>query len=236
MATFVLIHGGWRGGWIWKRVARQLRTDGHDVYTPTLTGLADRKHLLHAGINLSTHVEEIANLIKFEELRDVVLCGHSYSGMVISAVADQLSERVSSLVYLDAWFPRDGDSIMTLSPMEFQLMHIREAGQHAGIACPPIPAKLLNVNDRDRAWVDEMATPHPLATMTESIGLNGSHLQIRKKMYVLASAWNPNPFERFYQQLRTDPAWTTRTIASGHDAMLDDPSSVVELLRTATPL
>ena len=235
MATFVMIHGGWRGGWIWKRVARQLRNTGHDVYTPTLTGLADRSHLLHAGINLSTHIEEIISLIKFEEMNDIVLCGHSYSGMVISAVADQLSKRISSLVYLDAWFPQDGDSIMKLSPEEFQLMHIRDAGQHGGVACSPIPAELLHVNERDRAWVNDKATPHPLCTMTEAIRLKGNHLQIRNKTYILASAWNPNPFERFYQQLRVDPAWTTRTIASGHDAMLDDPDGVVELLRAATP-
>jgi pimeloyl-ACP methyl ester carboxylesterase len=230
MANFVLVHGGWRGGWIWKRVARQLRAEGHDVYAPTLTGLADRAHLLHASVNLSTHVQEIINLIKFEELEDVILCGHSYAGMVISGVGDRVNERIASLIYLDAWFPQSGDSIMTLSPEPYQLMHIKDAGQHAGISCSPIPAKILHVNERDREWVDAMSTPHPLATMTESIQLQGNHLKVKKKVFVLASSWEPNPFRRFYEQLGQDPTWTTCTIESGHDAMLDKPDGVANLL------
>jgi pimeloyl-ACP methyl ester carboxylesterase len=236
MANFVLVHGGWRGGWIWKRVARQLRREGNDVYAPTLTGLADRQHLLHSNINLSTHIQEIVNLIKFEELSDVVLCGHSYAGMVISGVADKISEHISSLVYLDAWYPKDGDSVMTLSPETYQLMHIKDAGQHGGIACSPIPAAVLHVNEQDREWVDAKATPHPFATMTEAIRLQGNHLKVRKKTFVLASPWMPNPFMQFYEQLQKDPTWITQTIESGHDAMLDNPEGVVSVLRTAVAI
>src|SRR5262249_40966303 len=155
----------------------------------------DRKNLLNADINLSTHITEVADLIKYEELNDVVLCGHSYSGMVISGVADQLRERISCLVYLDAWFPLDGDSIMTLTASDFQLMHIRDSATYGGIACPPIPAEVLHVNEKDRAWVDRMATPHPLATMIEGIQLNGNHLLVKNKMYVMANGWGPSPFE-----------------------------------------
>lgn len=233
MSQFVLVHGGWRGGWIWKRVARLLRQDGHDVYAPTLTGLADRSHLLHADINLSTHIRDIANLIKFEELDDVVLCGHSYAGMVISGVADLLSERISSLVYLDAWLPKNGDSIMSLSPDVYKLMHIKDAGRFGGMACSPIPTAVLNVNEQDRAWVDRMATPHPLATMVEALQLQGNYLKVKKKIFSLASAWEPNPFRQFYEPLREDPAWAIRTIESGHDAMLDKPEEVANLLREA---
>src|SRR5580698_4883368 len=204
MSNFVLIHGGWRGGWIWKRVAQLLRNEGHDVYAPTLTGLADRNHLLQANINLSTHIQEIINLIKFEELNDVVLCGHSYAGMVISGVADQICESISSLVYLDAWLPKNGDSIMTLSPDMYQLMHIKDAGQYGGIACPPIPAAILQVNELDRAWVDTLATSQPFATIIEAIQLQGSHLKVKKKTFVLASAWAPNPFRQFYEHLQGD--------------------------------
>jgi pimeloyl-ACP methyl ester carboxylesterase len=233
MSHFVLVHGGWRGGWIWKRVAQLLRKEGHDVYAPTLTGLADRNHLLHADINLSTHIRDIVSLIKFEELNDVVLCGHSYAGMVISGAADQIGERISSLVYLDAWFPENGDSIMTLSPEEYQLMYIKDAGQYGGFACSPIPAAVLHVNEQDRAWVDSMGTPHPLATMAEAIQLQGSYLKVKKKTFALASAWEPSPFRQFYEHLQGDPAWTTCTIESGHDAMLDKPEEVASLLREA---
>ncbi|WP_263357681.1 alpha/beta fold hydrolase [Acidicapsa ligni] len=230
MSHFVLVHGGWRGGWIWKRVAQLLRKEGHTVYTPTLSGLADRSHLLHADINLSTHIQDVVNLIKFEELHDVVLCGHSYAGMVISGVADQVSERISSLVYLDAWFPQDGDSIMTLSPEIYQLMHIKETGRYGGISCPPIPAAILHVNEQDRAWVDTMATPQPFATMIEAIQLKGNHVNVRNKTFVLASAWEPNPFRQFYERLKVEAEWKIAMIESGHDAMLDKPVEVANVL------
>jgi pimeloyl-ACP methyl ester carboxylesterase len=233
MSNFVLVHGGWRGGWVWKRVAQLLRKEGHEIYTPTLTGLAERSHLLHAGVNLSTHIQEIVSLIKFEELHDVVLCGHSYAGMVISGVADQIDECISSIVYLDAWFPKNGDSIMAFSPEIYQLMHIKDAGQYGGIACSPIPAAILQVNEQDRAWVDAMATPHPLATMIEAIQLQGNHLNVKRKTFALASAWEPNPFRQFYDRLQGDPEWVTSTIESGHDAMLDKPEEVASLLRDA---
>jgi hypothetical protein len=109
---------------------------------------------------------------------------------------------------------------MTLSPEVYQLMYIKDAGQNGGIACSPIPAAVLHVNERDRAWGDAMYTPQPFATMTEAIHLQGRHLEIKKKAFVLASAWEPNPFRQFYERLRGDPAWATRAIESGHDRCL----------------
>ena len=149
------------------------------------------------------------------------------------AWADQINERISSLVYLDAWLPKNGDSIMTLSPEAYQLMHIKDAGQYGGIACPSIHAAILRVNEQDRAWVDTMATPQPFATMIEAIQLQGNHLKVKKKTFTLASAWGPSPFRQFYECLQGDPAWITRTIESGHDAMLDKPEEVMSLLREA---
>ncbi|HTF71798.1 MAG TPA: alpha/beta hydrolase [Edaphobacter sp.] len=232
MANFVLVHGGWYGGWIWKRVARHLRDKGHDVYTPTLTGLADRSHLLTAGVNLSTHIQDIVSLIQFEELKGVILCGHSYGGMVISGVADRISEHISSLVYLDAWYPNDGDSLFTLSSDAAQLANIKNIGRYGGIARPPIPADVLNVNERDRAWVEKMSTLHPAASMFEGIRLQGNHLKVKKLTYIMTSLKMPQLMQ-FYERLQKDPAWITRTIESGHDAMLDNPEGVVKLLHEA---
>jgi pimeloyl-ACP methyl ester carboxylesterase len=232
MANFVLVHGAWHGGWIWKRVARRLRDEGHDVYTPTMTGLGERKHLLNAAINLSTHIQDIVNVIRFEKLSDVVLCGHSYAGMVISGVADQISERIASLFYLDAFVPEDGNSIFTLSPESIQLSRIKDAGRYGGLTVPPIPAEVFRVNKQDRAWIDEMCTPHPLATMIEAIRLQGNHLKVKSKTYVLASGWESGPFKQFYERIRKDSGWITRAIESGgHCAMLDQPDDVSNLLR-----
>jgi pimeloyl-ACP methyl ester carboxylesterase len=195
------------------------------------TGLGERSHLLNATINLSTNIQDIVNVIKFEELDDVILCGHAYAGMVISGVADLISERIAALVYLDAWVPEDGDSMFTLLPEPWQLSIIKNVARYGGYSCPAISAEALQVNDWDRAWVGRMSTPHPLATMTEGIRLHGNHRKVKQRVFALASAWAPSPFRRFYEKLQDDPAWTIRTIHSGHDAMLDEPEEVVNILR-----
>ena len=111
MSTFVLVHGAWHGGWCYKRVAQILRKAGHEVYTPTLTGLGERSHLMSPTVNLDTHVQDIGNVIRWEELSDLVLCGHSYGGMVITGVADKVPDKIKALVYLDAFVPSNGEAI-----------------------------------------------------------------------------------------------------------------------------
>src|SRR5271167_937589 len=110
MSTFVLVHGAWHGGWCYKRVAQLLREAGHEIYTPTLTGVGERVHLMTPAVTLDTHIQDILNVIRFEELADVVLCGHSYGGMVITGVADKVPDKIRSLVYLDAFVPNDGEA------------------------------------------------------------------------------------------------------------------------------
>ena len=122
MATFVLVHGAWHGSWCWKRVRQALQDAGHDVFTPTLTGVGERSHLLSLHVNLETHIDDVVNLIRWEDLSDVVLCGHSYGGCVISGVADRVPDRIRALVYLDAFVLRDGQSLHdTLPPAQRDL-------------------------------------------------------------------------------------------------------------------
>ncbi len=201
-----------------------------------MTGLGERSHLLSAAINLSTNIQDIVNVIKFEELNDVILCGHSHAGLVISGVADLISERIAALVYLDAWVPEHGDSMFTLLPESWQLSIIKEVAPYEGYMYRAIPAEALQVNERDRAWVDRMSTPHPLGTMTEGIRLHGKHRKVKKRIFALASGWEPNPVREFYEKLEKDPAWTVRTIECGHDAMLDEPEEVVNILREAAEI
>ena len=113
--TFVLVHGAWHGGWCWRRVADLLEAKGHKVFAPTLTGLGERSHLMRAGINVSTHVTDIVNVLKWERLTDVVLCGHSYGGFVISGVAEQAADRIGSIVFLDAFVPLNGESMASIT-------------------------------------------------------------------------------------------------------------------------
>ena len=107
MTTFVLIHGAWHGGWCWKKVSPILREAGHETYSPTLTGLGERSHLLSRDIDLNCHIQDVVNVLEYKGLKDVVLVGHSYAGMVITGVADRCPERLAQLVYLDAFAPQN---------------------------------------------------------------------------------------------------------------------------------
>ena len=143
--TFVLVHGAWHGGWCWQRVADRLRGGGHTVFTPTLTGLGERSHLLRAGIDLKTHITDIVNVMKWEGLSDVVLCGHSYGGFVISGVAEQMAPAIRSIVFLDAFVPRNGESVLDLTGPAVQ-EGVRNALQRGDIAIPPRAAEAFGVN------------------------------------------------------------------------------------------
>ena len=137
--TFVLVHGAWHGGWCWVRVADRLQAQGHSVYRPTLTGLGERAHLMRADVNLSTHVADIVNAFKYEQLADVVLCGHSYGGFVISGVAEQCAPAIASIVFLDAFVPNDGESMLAITGPAVRET-IQAALRAGALGVPPRPA------------------------------------------------------------------------------------------------
>ncbi len=221
--NFVLVHGAWHGGWCWRRVADRLTAKGNRVFAPTLTGLADRSHLLDERVNLSTHVTDVVNLMRWEELTDVVLCGHSYGGMVVTGVADKISERIASLVYLDAFVPESGQSMQDLRPRELP----------AGLTTPPPTAEFFRVNERDRGWVDRQTTPQPIACITERLQLTGAYRAVRRKVYIRAADYPSPAFEPTYERLKSDPGWVVHKLPCGHDVMLDMPDALAELLEAA---
>ena len=136
MATFVLVHGAWAGGVVWRQLAPRLRKAGHEVYAPTLTGIGERKHLLSREIDLDTHIQDVIGVVEEEDLSDIVLVGYSYGGMVISGVADRVPEKVASLVYLDAFVPENGQSLLSLLPHDRR--HATVPGEDWLVA--PIPS------------------------------------------------------------------------------------------------
>ena len=235
MTTYVLVHGAWRGSWVWKRVRRLLQARGHQVFTPTLTGVGDRSHLLSPQVNLETHINDIENLIRWEELADVVLCGHSYGGCVISGVADRVPDRIGALVYLDAFVLENGQCLHdTLTPemRDGQLEGARQVGE--GWKVPPIPAEVFNVNAKDRDWVNRQCTVQPLATFQQPIQLTGGINRIENVTYILANGWEQSPFPQFYKKALAKN-WKTITIPCGHDVMLDQPEKLAEELLAVTP-
>jgi pimeloyl-ACP methyl ester carboxylesterase len=228
--TFVLVHGAWRGSWAWKRVAASLRALGHTVYTPTLTGLGERSHLLSGDITLSTHITDIVNLLRWEELTDVVLCGHSYAGMVLTGLAGQVPERIRSLVFVDAYLPEEGQNMMSMVPEPFRQAFVGSASPFRGLYMPPIPAEVVGVNLRDRAWVDAQCTPHPLASFLENVAGRTAVEQMARRSYIYASGWGTTPFTAIYESLKARPGWTLHEAPCGHDVMIDMPELMVKVL------
>lgn len=229
MTSFSLVHGAWHGGWGWRRVAERLRARGHSVFTPTLTGLGERAHQLHPGVNLSLHVADVTGVIKYEQLHDIVLVGHSYGGCVISGVAEAAPDAIRSMVFLDAFIPDNGDATVDL--VQPTVQEIIRAGLARGEATVPVrDAAAFRVNEKDRAWVDLLSGPHPIGTMTEKIRLTGARERIARKTYIRASGYPNVSFDKAYTRVKNDPGWRTFEVPCGHDVMIDEPDRLTEIL------
>lgn len=227
MATVVLVHGSFHGGWCWQRVVPLLEEAGHEVWTPTLTGLAERRHLLTPDVDLRMHTRDVIELLSFEDLQDVVLVGHSYGGMVISSVAAVAPSRLRRVVYLDAYLPGSGESEIDLWPEAWVADHRQALEQVLPVREPP-PAELLGVEDpEDAAWVESRMTPHPLNTYTQPIPeaeetVPGAFIHCTQG--ALAGL-----FGTFAQRAR-DRGWPVHELATGHEAMVTKPGEVAGLL------
>ena len=242
MATFVLVHGAWHGGWCYRDTAQALRAAGHTVHTPTHTGVGDRAHQSAENITLETHIRDVCGVIEAEELTDVILCGHSYGGMVISGVADRLPGRIRALVYLDAFVPEHGQSLIGLIrqalPPEVAAVflgsfHGTALQNHSGLMAP-IPAEMFGIKPENRAWVDRRCVPQPLATFEMPLLLSGAGAAVAQRVYILADTWDPSPFRHFAAKLEGQPGWRVTKLPSSHDVMVDMPHELAaELMKLA---
>jgi pimeloyl-ACP methyl ester carboxylesterase len=227
--TFVLIHGAWHGGWAWQRVADRLRARGHSVFAPTLTGLGERAHLLRPGIDLSLHIADVLGVIKYEQLNDFVLVGHSYGGCVISGVAEAVADKIRSIVFLDAFIPDNGESLFDVVQPAVKEV-IQGVLDRRETTVPVRDAAAFKVNEKDRAWVDSLATPQPIRTMTEKIKLIGARDRIAKKIYIRASGYPNVSFDKAFARVKADRGWCAYEVPCGHDVMIDEPERLTEIL------
>jgi pimeloyl-ACP methyl ester carboxylesterase len=227
--TFVLVHGAWHGGWCWCRVADRLRASGHIVFTPTLTGLGERAHLLHPNIDLSLHVADVLGLIKCERLNNIVLVGHSYGGFVISGVAEAVANKISSIVFLDAFIPDNGESLLDVVQPAVQDV-IQDVLDRGDTTVPVRDAAAFKVNEKDRPWVDSLATPQPIGTMTEKIKLTGARERVATKAYIRAAGYPNVSFDKACARTKADRSWRTYEVPCGHDVMIDKPDRLAEIL------
>ncbi len=237
MATFVLVHGAWHGGWCWQKVTPFLEVAGHEVYAPTLTDLAERASELSPEVGLDTHIQDIVGLLVEKDLHGVVLVGHSYGGMVITGVVDQVPERIAHLVYLDTFVPRDGDSMAGISPIVVYLLRKQTRGDgwridsHGDYGVTTEP---------DRSWVLSQVTPQPLKTLEQPLQLTHPAI-VSTKPRTHIECIGTSAISLFLQRLLQlllapralpprGPGWRLRKLPTGHDAMITMPQALADLL------
>ena len=235
--TFVLVHGAWHGGWCWRDVAAILRAKGHRVYTPSLPGLAEHSHLLTTSINLDTHINDVANLFLWEDIENAVLVGHSYGGWPISGAVEKIGARVSSIVYLDAFLPSNGERGFDTTSAQFQAQ-LKDAVAKGEAGRPVPPASAFKVIDpKNVAWVQSKMTQQPVGVAMQPIALTGARDKIARKTYIRASAYPQPLFDKYLAQCKADPSWKTyefKAEEAGHDVMVDAPQRLAEILLERT--
>lgn len=228
MGTFVLVPGGMCGGWLWQRLVPLLHAAGHAAHPVTLTGFGDRVHLASPAVDLNTHVTDLVNVLVYEDLREAILVGHSYAGMVIAGAADRAPERVRRLVYLDAAVPLDGDSFFAVrsieppadpdwrQPVPFAREETREA--------------LPDLAEEDVPWFYERMTPQLVKTLTQPLRLGNPAAAAIPRTYVLCRPNWDEPLPADILRARTEPGWDFRELNTDHVPMFTRPGKLAEVL------
>jgi len=233
LATYVLVHGGGHGGWCYQRVARRLRAAGHEVHAPSLTGCGDRAHLVGPHVDLDLHTRDVAALLHSEDLRDVILVGHSYGGMVITGAADRAADRVGRLVYLDAANPVNGQSLVDVAGPVIEM--VRPFGEvRDGVELVLLPAPdaglLYGVEDPDDlAWMAERLTPHPWACFEQPLDLqHEDELWAIPQYHIVCTSTLETRDPALMDRARSEGRlWD---IDTGHDLMLTEPEATTQAL------
>lgn len=235
MAAYVLIHGAWHGGWCWKRVAGQLRSQGQDVHAPSLTGSGERKHLLSPAIGMDTYVQDVVNLIEYRELEDVVLAGHSAAGALISKAAESVRERLRALVYVDAVILPSGKSMFDVFPPQMTEGMRTSAKDHGeGYYMPPEEEMLYSFfasdcTEEDKRWIVRMATPQVIKPYEDKVDLTRFDQLSIPKTYVRCLRSSAGTHRKVADKYGMRYA----EIDAGHDPMISRPEELVAILQAA---
>jgi pimeloyl-ACP methyl ester carboxylesterase len=230
--TFVLVHGAWHGGWCWRRVSDRLRAAGHPVFTPTCTGLGERAHLLSRDITLDTFAQDVANVVEAEELRDVILVGHSFGGLAISALAEMMPDRIRHLVYLDSLVVQPGKSPFDGLPPDIVAARVKAAQETSGgLSLPAPPPSIFGVTDEaDAAWIKRRLTPHPLGTYTSPLDIKNPVGNGLPRTYMSCTSPAYTALDGVKGWVKQQPGWNWAEIATGHNAMVTAPAELTRML------
>lgn len=228
--TFLVAHGAWSAGWSWKKMHPLMAAAGHRLITPTYTGLGEREHLANPSVTLETHIEDLLGVIKFEQLSSIVLVAHSYGGMVATAVADRVPDRIAKLVYVDAFVPTDGQSLLDLLPQggAERMRERAKAGDGWRLPPNPIPS---DTSEEDVKWIQQFRMPQPLKTFETPLQLRNGETRI-PRTYVYAKRATPeDTFRRFAEKARRE-RWDYREIDASHSPHVTAPEALASLLQS----
>lgn len=231
MTTYVLVHGAWSGAHSFRKVRPLLARHGHEIFTPTLTGLGERAHLVSPEIDLSTHVLDVVNAILYEDLRDIVLLGHSYGGAVITGAVDHIGDRITHLVYLDAFVPTDGEAVWPLLGFP----------QIAPATLPPgdwllHPVPRTYATPEETAWATSRRQPHPVRTLHEGVSLSRPLASHDVALVYIKATDDPrtvpggDAFWDAAERARDDARWAYHEIATNHMVQHNEPEALAEIL------
>jgi pimeloyl-ACP methyl ester carboxylesterase len=233
MATYVLVHGGGHGGWCYAKVKQRLERAGHQVFAPSLTGLAERSHLLSQSVNLDRHIQDVVQLIWYWDLEDVILVGHSYGGMVITGIADRVAERIGQLVYLDAANPRHGQSLLDVAGPVIEAVRPMGAvvdGVELVLLPGPGAAAFYGVTDpTDIVWMEERLSGHPWPCFEQKLELhNEEQLWAIPQYHIVCESTLPTRDRALIERAKNEGRlWS---IDTGHDLMITEPDLVTDAL------
>jgi pimeloyl-ACP methyl ester carboxylesterase len=233
--TIVIVHGAWVGGWRWRTVANLLLARGHQVFTPTLTGLGERVHLTSRDVNLSLHARDVANVVKYEQLGNILLVGHSYGGLPISAATELVPPGViGSIMYMDAFYPEDGECLNDLVPGPPHL-----PADPNDYLVPPPRVDLVGFNTHmtaeARAAYEERRVPQSAYCFSEKVQLRGARERIPHKTYVLATGYKNDTFTPVAQKLRARQDWRVEEMPYTHDLMHVAAGETADMIESALP-
>jgi pimeloyl-ACP methyl ester carboxylesterase len=226
--TFLVCHGAWSAGWAWKKMHPLMNRAGHRLVTPTYTGLGERAHLAHPAIDLETHITDMLQVIKYEDLRDIVLIGHSYGGMVATGVADRARDKVKQLIYIDAFVPADGQSLLDFLADSEQRRMREGARSGDGWRVPPNPTP-PDTSSEDAAWLNERRVHTPINCFEAKLNLSAPLTLPRSYIYATRAA-PLDTFGQFARKTKNDPAWRHYEIDASHSPNVTAPEALMTLL------
>jgi len=215
--TYIFIPGGWHGGWVFVPIIEKLELLNKKCISLTLPGLELNQVKQNQIINLDTHIQFVIDFVNKENITGIILCGHSYAGMVMTGVADRIPEKIYGLIYIDAYIPENGDNCWNLTSDAYRNLFATGAGKDGfTVAVPP------GMENRRR--------PHPLATFMQNLTLTGNHTKIHNRAFVYLTGWEGTPFSKQYERLKNSKDWHVETIHSAHNVMRESPNELTDVL------